>query len=130
MAMAIGEDPRIVCLCGSTKFLSAFEIANRDETLEGRIVLTIGVDLKFRDIDFLEASKSLAEIEAIKDRLDWLHKRKIDKASEILVLDIDGPDKLGDSTKSEIAYAREKDKTVRFWSEERKSTPSKATTGS
>ena len=114
MAMTTEERPRIVCLCGSTKFLSAFETANRDETLAGHIVLTIGVDLKFRDIDFLNASKSQAEIAAIKDRLDCLHRRKIDLADEILVLNVDGPDNIGESTKREIAYAEETGKPVRY----------------
>jgi hypothetical protein len=112
MPMTTGERPRIVCLCGSTKFLSAFEIANRDETLAGHIVLSIGADLKFRDRDFLEATKTKEELAAIKDSLDRLHRQKIDLADEILVLNVDGH--IGVSTEREIEYARQTGKRVRF----------------
>ena len=36
------DRPRIVCLCGSTRFKQAFIDANFDETLMGAIVLTVG----------------------------------------------------------------------------------------
>lgn len=115
--MAVRKRPRRVCLCGSTKFLSAFDVANRDETLAGRIVLTVGVDMHFRDRAFLDATtKGKQERKAVKDTLDWLHKRKIDLADEILVLDVDG--RIGKSTKTEIRYAKRKGKRVRMWSEE------------
>jgi hypothetical protein len=35
--------PRIVCLCGSTRFMDAFFEAGWTETLEGKIVLSVGV---------------------------------------------------------------------------------------
>ena len=38
--------PTIVCLCGSTRFLDAFRRANLEETMAGRIVLSIGCDLR------------------------------------------------------------------------------------
>jgi len=34
--------PRIVCLCGSTRFFQAFMDANYQETMSGRIVLSVG----------------------------------------------------------------------------------------
>ncbi len=34
---------KIVCLCGSTKFKEAFEKANREETSNGNIVLTVAM---------------------------------------------------------------------------------------
>lgn len=34
--------PRIVCLCGSVRFLAAFDAASLTETLAGHIVLSIG----------------------------------------------------------------------------------------
>src|SRR6185312_14743327 len=34
--------PRIVCLCGSTRFYEEFQKANFIETMNGNIVLTIG----------------------------------------------------------------------------------------
>ena len=38
----MGSEPRVVCLCGSTRFLDAFDRAGLAETLAGRVVLSIG----------------------------------------------------------------------------------------
>lgn len=94
--------PKIVCLCGSTRFLYAFQDANRKETLNGNIVLSIGCDTK-RERSFTKETKQ---------KLDELHKRKIDLADEVLVLNVDGY--IGSSTRSEIDYARAQDKPVRW----------------
>lgn len=102
--------PKIVCLCGSTRFSSAYQDANLNETLAGNIVLTIGCDMKSDNALF--ANKTPSELEAIKRRLDELHLRKIDLSTEILVLNVNGY--VGESTKREIAYARANGKLVRF----------------
>ena len=44
--MTINKKPTIVCLCGSTRFYETFAWANLEETLKGRIVLTIGCTTK------------------------------------------------------------------------------------
>jgi hypothetical protein len=103
---------KIVCLCGSTKFLSAFDVVNRDETLKGNIVLSVGVDMKVRDRDFL-SRKTKQERDRIKVELDCLHKRKIDMADEIVVITVDGQ-RPGKSTRGEIKYAKKKGKPVRY----------------
>jgi hypothetical protein len=69
------------------------------------------VDLKEKHKDVLDG-KTEAEAAAIKDRLDCLHRRKIDLADEILVLNVDG--QVGESTNREIEYARETGKPVRY----------------
>src|SRR5205085_10771505 len=69
--------PIIVCLCGSTRFGEAFRKANLEETLAGKIVLSIGCDFKSDD--------ALGLTEADKERLDELHLRKIDLADEVLI---------------------------------------------
>lgn len=102
--------PAVVTLCGSTRFSHAFREANLRETLAGRIVLTIGCDMR-TDAD-LFADLDPAAIERIKTDLDDLHKRKIDLADEILVLNVGGY--IGDSTRSEIAYAEAHGKAVRW----------------
>ena len=99
--------PTIVCLCGSTRFSEAFQKANFDETLAGRIVLSIGCDTK-ADADLFKGPNT-AEIKA---RLDELHKRKIDLADEILVLNVGGY--VGESTSSEIQYASRLGRRVRW----------------
>lgn len=97
------ERPRIVCLCGSTKFRAAFEAANKMETLAGRMVLSVGC--------FMHADAVPITPEQ-KINLDVLHKRKIDLADEIYVLNVGGY--IGDSTKSEVRYAQEKGKSTRW----------------
>lgn len=102
--------PTIVCLCGSTRFSKAFTDANLRETLEGRIVLSIGCNLYSDQELFGHLSQS--ELLAIKVRLDELHKRKIDLADEVLILNVDGY--IGSSTRSELDYAIAHGKTVRY----------------
>jgi hypothetical protein len=103
-----GERPRIVCLCGSTRFMEAFQAANLRETIAGRIVLSIGCNTK-SDADLMVLGELTQEAKAA---LDELHKRKIDLADEIFVLNVGGY--IGESTRSEIAYAEAHSKPVRY----------------
>lgn len=103
------ERPTIVCLCGSTRFVHWFAEANLNETLDGKIVLTVGADLHD---DKLFAGWSPALVQRTKDMLDELHLRKIEMADEVLVLNVGGY--IGDSTRREIAHARSLGKRVRF----------------
>jgi multidrug resistance efflux pump len=104
------QRPTIVCLCGSTRFSEAFREANLRETLAGRIVLTIGCDMR-SDAE-LFADKSEAELAEIKARLDELHLRKIDLADEVLILNVGGY--VGESTRRELEYARAQQKRIRW----------------
>jgi hypothetical protein len=52
----------------------------------------------------------MTEAEALKARLDDLHRAKIRRADEVLVVG----DYIGDSARAEIAYARSLGKPVRF----------------
>ncbi|ALW90320.1 hypothetical protein AUC44_05785 [Deinococcus actinosclerus] len=105
----MGERPRVVCLCGSVRFLAEFDAASLSETLAGRIVLGVGSHRQ-RDEDAL-AHLSSAEREAALERLGELHLRKIDLADEVLVINPGGY--VGESTRREIAYARQTGKAVR-----------------
>ena len=96
--------PGIVCLCGSTRFKEAFQEANLKETLEGKIVLSVGC--------FTHSDSELQITEEIKIELDELHKRKIDLADEVLILNVNGY--IGKSTQSELEYAKSKNKIIRF----------------
>lgn len=100
--------PVIVCLCGSTRFMEAWQAANLSETLAGRIVLSIGCNTK-SDADLQRLGELTPEKKA---ELDDLHKRKIDLADEILVLNVGGY--VGASTRSEVRYALSKGKAVRW----------------
>lgn len=106
----ITETPTRVCLCGSTRFSEAFQRANLEETLAGRIVLTIGCDMRSDAELFIKMSSD--EKEVVKARLDELHLRKIDLAHQVLILNVDGY--IGESTRRELAYARQQGKVIRF----------------
>lgn len=105
--------PTVVCLCGSTRFKDTFVHANFDETLKGNIVLSIGCDLRTDQELFGHMTQD--QWVAVKGQLDELHKRKIDLADEIFVLNVGGY--IGDSTRSEIAYAEAHGKRVRYLEE-------------
>jgi hypothetical protein len=98
--------PRIVVLCGSTRFMTEMNEADLLETKAGKIVVKPGMDMKSPH----HPSSDPVEAEALKVRLGDLHRAKIRLADEVLVVG----DYLGDSTRAEIAYARSLGKLVRF----------------
>ena len=79
------------------------------ETLAGRIVLSVGVDMR---TSAAIAALSGADLEKIKVGLDVLHRQKITLADEILVLNVGGY--VGDSTRSEVEFARGLGKGIRW----------------
>jgi hypothetical protein len=89
----------IITLCGSTKFKEQFEQEMRRLTLEGNIVISVGL---FGHIEGLDMGTDDAPSET-KIMLDELHKRKIDMADRVHVINVGGY--VGASTRSEIAYA-------------------------
>ena len=102
--------PKIVCLCGSTRFGAAFQKAQFEENMAGKIVLAIGCNMKSDAELFKDFSES--ELKEIKIRLDELHRRKIDMADEVLILNVGGY--IGESTGGELSYARKHRKIIRF----------------
>jgi len=96
--------PAIVCLCGSSRFGDAFRKANLQETLAGKIVLTVGCDFK--------SDGALGLAPEIKERLDALHLQKIAIADEVFILNVNGY--IGESTAGELRHAIELGKSVRF----------------
>lgn len=100
------DTPTITVICGSTRFMQEMTDADRELTWAGHIVLKPGCDMKTPD----PLWEDEAEAEAGKVRLDELHRAKIRLADEVLVVG----DYIGDSTRTEIAYARELGKAVRF----------------
>lgn len=102
------ERPTIVCLCGSTRFVEAWKQATRQESLRGRIVLSVGVMIHAGDEPIGDGPE--------KEALDKLHLEKIKMADEVLILDVGGY--VGDSTQNEISFAGSIGKKLRWWSEE------------
>ena len=107
------KPPIVVCLCGSTRFSQAFREANLRETLAGKIVLTIGCDMR-SDAEIF-AGDPPEKIEQVKAMLDKLHLRKIDLADEVLILNVGGY--IGESTLRELTYAQDTGKKVRYLEE-------------
>ncbi|MBF8173947.1 hypothetical protein IW294_24670 [Streptomyces olivaceus] len=98
--------PRIVVICGSTRFMAEMNEADLRETKAGRIVVKPCGDTKSPHGLFSDP----VEAEALKTRLGDLHRAKILLADEVLVVG----GYIGDSTRAEIAYARSLGKPVRF----------------
>lgn len=98
--------PVIVVLCGSTEFMDEFTEMNVQQTAKGRIVLSVGCNMKQPHPLWADP----ADAEELKPRLDALHKAKIRLADRVIVVG----SRIGTSTRSEIAYARELGKPVWF----------------
>ena len=73
-------------------------------TLEGNIVISVGL--------FGHAGDDEVWTEGTKEMLDEMHKRKIDMADEIFVINVGGY--IGSSTRSEIEYAKATGKPVTY----------------
>ncbi len=94
----------VITLCGSTSFKEEFLKAQKDLTLQGNIVISVGL-LGHSGDDEVWA-------EGTKEMLDDMHKRKIDMVDEIFVINKDGY--IGSSTKSEIEYAKTTGKNIKY----------------
>lgn len=95
---------KIITLCGSTRFRDEFIAEQKRLTLEGNIVISVGL--------FGHSGDNEAFTHETKIMLDDMHKRKIDLADEIFVINVNGY--IGSSTRSEIDYANATGKTVRY----------------
>jgi len=94
---------KVITLCGSTRFKDEFLAAQKRLTLEGNIVISVGL--------FGHSGDNEVWDDGVKEMLDQMHLAKIDMADEIFVINPNGY--IGTSTKREIAYARSKGKAVR-----------------
>ena len=99
----VGKYP-VITLCGSTRFKDEFIEAQKRLTLEGNIVISVGL--------FGHSGDDEVWTEGTKEMLDDMHKRKIDMADEIFVINVN--DYIGSSTKSEIEYALKHNKKVTY----------------
>ena len=102
---------KVITLCGSTRFKEEFLKTQKDLTLKGNIVLSVGLfghsgdDEVWENMDEWTLTKT-------KEMLDDMHKRKIDMSDEIFVINVNGY--IGESTKSEIEYAIKHGKKVNY----------------
>jgi hypothetical protein len=103
----VPDRPEIVCICGSVRFVDEMRAANRELTMAGVIVLAPG-----------EADRAITDEQ--KAALGTLHLRKIDLADRVLIVNPGGY--IGESTSSEITYARATGKPISFTDSERPQT--------
>lgn len=102
---------KVITLCGSTRFKDEFEKINKELTLKGNIVISVGLFGHSGDNEVWEGMDE-DTLTKTKVMLDDMHKRKIDMADEIYVINVDGY--IGSSTASEIDYARKHNKKVNY----------------
>ncbi len=95
---------KIITLCGSTRFRDEFFEAQKRLTLQGYIVISVGL--------FGHSGDQEVWTEGTKEMLDDMHLRKIDLADEIFVVNPGGY--IGASTRNEIAYAKANNKKVNY----------------
>lgn len=102
---------KVITLCGSTRFKDEFMETQKRLTLQGNIVISVGL---FGHSGDQEVWKNMDEgtLTKTKEMLDDMHKRKIDMADEIFVINVNGY--IGESTKSEIEYAKKHGKKVNY----------------
>ena len=108
---AKNDFPKIVCLCGSTRFTEVMLIHQWGLTKQGFIVLSWCAlpDSYFKGED----KHHIGDQEGVKEIIDEeVHFRKIDLADEVMILNVDGY--IGESTQNELNYARKKEKIISF----------------
>ena len=95
---------KVITLCGSSRLKDAFMETQKRLTLEGNIVISVGL--------FGHSGDDEVWTPGTKEMLDNMHKRKIDMADAIYVINVGGY--IGESTRSEIEYATKQGKTVMY----------------
>ena len=95
---------KVITLCGSTRFKEQFLEQQKRLTLEGNVVISVGL--------FGHSGDEEVWKPGMKEMLDKMHFQKIDMADEIFVINVGGY--IGDSTKREISYAKASGKPVRY----------------
>ena len=95
---------KVIALCGSTKFKEQYIETQKRLTLEGNIVISVGL--------FGHSGDDEVWTEGTKAMLDDMHLRKIDIDDEVFVINVGGY--VGESTRNEIKYAIQNNKSVRY----------------
>lgn len=95
---------KVITLCGSTRFKDEFIETQKRLSLQGNIVISVGL--------FGHSGDKEVWQDGVKEMLDDMHKRKIDMADSIYVINVGGY--IGSSTRSEIEYAIANGKTVEY----------------
>lgn len=95
---------KVITLCGSTRFKDEFIATQKRLSLEGCIVISVGL--------FGHSGDEEVSRPGVKEMLDDMHLRKIDMADEVMVINPRGY--IGQSTRREIEYAKSVGKPVNY----------------
>ena len=104
---------KVITLCGSTRFEAEFAEVNQRLTLEGCVVISLGMF----SLPDLSGYDWAADSSDLRGRLGGVHLQKIRMADEVYIVDPGGY--VGESTQREIAYAQSLGTPVRYLSLER-----------
>lgn len=101
---------KVICLCGSTRFTAEMLVKQWELTKQGNVVLSWCAlpDWYFKGED----KTHIGDQEGVKQIVDEVHKRKIELADEVFVINIGGY--IGNSTRSEINHAIAMGKPVNY----------------
>jgi len=102
--------PKVICICGSTRFADLHAIKRWEFEKDGSSICLM---INYLPAGYFEnGNDHYGEIFGNKDALDELHKRKIDMSDEVFIINKDGY--IGESTASEIEYAKKKGVPVKY----------------
>ena len=100
------DRPEIICLCGSSRFVSEMAVIAWGFEKDGKIAM----GLHLMPESYGAPADHLAEAEGVAEQMDELHLRKIDLADRVFVVNVGGY--IGDSTRREIEYAAQQGKPI------------------
>jgi len=107
------EKPKVICICGSTRFADDHAITRWEFEKKGIICLMINyLPAWYAQSQGWDGYHHFGEQAGLKKYLDELHLRKIDMADEVYVINKNGY--IGVSTSAEIEYAEKMGKPVRY----------------
>ena len=103
--------PKIICICGSTRFADLHAIARWEFEKDGSAICLM---INYLPAGYFEGfgNNHYGEKFGNKEVLDELHFRKIEMANEIYVINKNGY--IGESTRNEIEYGKKLGKPIKY----------------
>lgn len=107
----MSEKPKVICICGSTRFADQHAVMRWELEKLGHICLMINyLPSWYADAQGWHGNDHFGEKAGLKEHLDELHLRKIDMSDEVYVINVGGY--IGESTRNEIEYAEKQNKPI------------------
>ena len=108
--MSSNQKTKLICLCGSSRFIESFAVLAWKFEKLGAITFSLQCFPLSYYTNY--AGDNLVAAECVSNQIDELHLRKINLASEIFVINVNGY--ISKSTTREIAYAQKLCKPVKY----------------